>query len=238
MREVNAPKCGRENDLIGFLYGELEQVEALSFQRHLNDCATCATELSDFGAVRESVVAWRNDSLAGIGLPAQVAESIPARVAKARPSAIAAWREFFNLSPLWMKGATAFAAILFCLFAGLAVTRLRDKPQPVIAMNPAALAPIQSADEVNAIVERRVKEELNRIKESSASSATPTTAQNSASANKEERSVRRNNAETALSHGPRRPLSKTEREQLAADLRLVSGKSEADLSLLDDTLNQ
>ncbi|HEV7682012.1 MAG TPA: zf-HC2 domain-containing protein [Pyrinomonadaceae bacterium] len=238
MREVKAPKCGRENDLVGFLYGELDQVEALAFRRHLNECATCATELSGFGAVRESVVAWRNESLAGIGLPAQVADSIPARTAQARPSAIAALREFFNLSPLWLKGATAFAAILFCLFAGLAVARLRDKPQPVIATIPAAPARIQSTDEFNALVERRVKEEVNRIKNSSDSSATPTTAQNSAPANKEERIVHRNNAATASSHGPRRPLSKTEREQLAADLRLVSAKGEGDLSLLDDTLNQ
>jgi len=36
----------------------------------------------------------------------------------------------------------------------------------------------------------------------------------------------------------RRPLSKTEREQLAADLRLISVKSESDLDLLDDRINQ
>jgi hypothetical protein len=36
----------------------------------------------------------------------------------------------------------------------------------------------------------------------------------------------------------RRPLSKTEREQLAADLRLISGKNDSDLDLLDDQINQ
>jgi len=238
MREVDAPKCGRENDLIGFLYGELDQVEALSFQRHLNDCAACTTGLSDFGAVRQSVVAWRNESLAGISLPAQRADSIPARAAQTRASAVAALREFFSLSPLWMKAATAFAAILFCLFAGLALARLRDKPQPLIATSPASSAPAQSADEFNALVERRVKEELSRIKDSNDSPATPTTAQNSEPGSNGERIVRRNNVETALRHSAQRPLSRTEREQLAADLRLVSAKSEADLSLLDDTLNQ
>ena len=63
--------CGRENDLIGFLYGELNEVEAIAFQRHLNACATCSAELLDFGEVRESVVAWRNESLGSVALPAQ-----------------------------------------------------------------------------------------------------------------------------------------------------------------------
>ena len=36
----------------------------------------------------------------------------------------------------------------------------------------------------------------------------------------------------------RRPLSKSEREQLAADLRLLSGKDEDTLNLLGDRINQ
>jgi hypothetical protein len=36
----------------------------------------------------------------------------------------------------------------------------------------------------------------------------------------------------------RRPLSKTEREQLAADLRLTSAKNDSDLDLLEDRINQ
>jgi hypothetical protein len=36
----------------------------------------------------------------------------------------------------------------------------------------------------------------------------------------------------------RRPLSKTEREQLAADLRLVTAANESELDLLDDGINQ
>ena len=40
--------CGRENDLIGFLYGELNEVERIAFQRHLKECAACDTELAGF----------------------------------------------------------------------------------------------------------------------------------------------------------------------------------------------
>ncbi len=235
MKEVNAPTCGRENDLIGFLYGELNEMEALAFKRHLNGCQSCNTELTGFGAVRESVVRWRNESLAMVGLPTQVGSLSPTRAAQARPSAVAALREFFNLSPLWMKGAVAFAAVLFCVFAGLAVARLKTKPQPTAVVNPPA--PTQSTEELNALVEQRGKEELKRIKESELQQS-PIITKNSAPTIPGERIVRRHDAETALSHSPRRPLSKTEREQLAADLRLVTAKGENELGLLDDTMNQ
>jgi anti-sigma factor RsiW len=233
MREVNDPKCGRETDLIGFLYGELDQVEALSFQRHLNDCATCATELSGLGAVRESVVAWRNESLAGIGLANQVTDVASSRSAPARPSALAAWREFFNLSPLWLKGAVACATVLFFVFAGLAVARLQ-KSEATAVVNP---APAQTTQEFNATVERRVQEELQRIKDSNKQEAKNAVTAKDSTSNPVERIVRRRNLETA-SNNARRPLSKSEREQLAADLRLVSGRNDTELNLLDDTINQ
>jgi anti-sigma factor RsiW len=236
MREIDVPTCGRENDLVGFLYGELNEVESLAFERHLNDCATCHTELQGFGAVRESVVAWRNESLARVGLPVQVADSAPTVAAPAGRSAIAALREFFNLSPLWMKGAVAFGAILFCVFAGLAVARLQNKQPPTAVINPPTHS--QSTEEVNALVDRRVKEELKRIKDAEQPTSPPITAQNLAPTNPRERIAHRPNVETTLNHSARRPLSKTEREQLAADLRLVTAKSENDLNLLGDTINQ
>jgi anti-sigma factor RsiW len=237
MKEVNTIKCGRENDLIGFLYGELNEGEALAFQKHLGDCATCNTELTGFGAVRQSVVAWRNESLAGVAFPTQATESLPLRAAEAPPSALAALREFFNLSPLWMKGAVAFASILFCVFAGLAVARLRDKPPSAGVVGPTA--PTQSTQEFNALIERRVQEELKRIKDSEQRANSPLTANNSGKPNSTERIGHRRNVEVATAiHSARRPLSKTEREQLAADLRLVSSKSDSDLSLLDDRINQ
>src|SRR5258708_7972826 len=124
--EVNAMNCGRENDLIAFLYGELNDVESQTFERHLHDCHACSTELTAFGLIRESVVNWRNESLGG-GLT---------RVAQEKPSALRALREFFNLSPLWMKGAVAFASVLFCLLAGLPIAHWQAMPPAAAATNP------------------------------------------------------------------------------------------------------
>jgi len=229
--------CGRENDLIGFLYGELNEVDAIAFQRHLNNCATCSAELADFGEVRESVVAWRNESLGSVTFPAQVKASSHAETPRATPSAMAALREFFNLSPLWMKGAVAFAAVLFCVFAGLALARLRQAPPAPVAVTPGAT--MSSPEELRALVDQRVQEELERIKNSEPSAPAPLTAKDSSQRNAVKRIANRN-TQVALSASQkaRRPLSKTEREQLASDLRLVSAKNDSDLDLLDDRINQ
>lgn len=228
--------CGRENDLIGFLYGELNEVEAIAYQLHLKECAACNAALADLGEVRESVVAWRNESLGSVTFPTQV--TTPPETPRATPSAVAALREFFNLSPLWMKGAVAFAAVLFCVFAGLAVARLRGGPSPAVAVAPAA--PAQSQQELKALVEQGVQEELKRLKNSEATAPSQLTANDSSPGNPVKRIANRNAqvSLSALSQKARRPLTKTEREQLASDLRLVSAKNDGDLDLLDDRINQ
>jgi hypothetical protein len=228
--------CGRENDLIGFLYGELNEVEAIAFQRHLRECPACNAELADFGEVRESVVAWRNESLGSVAFPAQV--TTPTETPRATPSAAAALREFFNLSPLWMKGAVAFAAVLFCVFAGLALARLREELPRAVAITPGAST--NSQQELKALVEQRVQEELKRMKDSEATALAPLTANDASLRNPIKRIANRSTqvALSASSQKARRPLSRTEREQLASDLRLVSAKNDGDLDLLDDRINQ
>ena len=236
MKEVNAPNCERENDLIAFLYGELNDSEARTFQSHIRDCALCNAELAAFRDIRESVVAWRNESLGGVIFP--IAESVVLRTDREKPSALAALREFFNLSPLWMKGALAFASVLFCLFAVLAITRLRDKPPATTATNQGNS--VNSQQEFNALVERRVQEELQRRRNSPEKAPTLPHVANAADRTPRQRVANRGNgiALNPPNQKARRPLSKTEREQLAADLRLISAKNEGDLELLDDRINQ
>lgn len=236
MSEVNGPNCGRENDLVSCLYGELDEAEALSFQRHLKECASCSTELASFGIVRESVVTWRNESIGNIGLPVQAATFTPARAAQSGPSAMAALREFFNLAPLWLKGAAAFAAILFCIFAGLALMRMKTPP-PVAVVNP-QITPQHSQQEFNALVDQRVQEELNRRSQEPQPKSL-LAEDNVSQRNPVKRVVNRSNAFAPnYTQSARRPLSKREREQLAADLRLVASKSDSDIDLLEDRINQ
>ena len=56
--EANVPGCGRENDLIAFLYDELDPAERISFRSHVQECLSCSAETAEFTNIRESVVAW------------------------------------------------------------------------------------------------------------------------------------------------------------------------------------
>jgi hypothetical protein len=232
MKEVNTRSCGQEGELIAFLYGELNEVEARAFERHLHDCAVCDEELATFKGVHESVVAWRNESLGGLMDPARSISS-----GHRQPSALAALREFFNLSPLWMKGAVAFASLLFVLFTGLAIVRLRETPAPIVA---APRGTAYSEEQLNAIVAERVQQELARVKKSAVESAVSPIIVESGPGRPQQRVVKRDSA--VAGNVPvqklRRPLSKTEREQLAADLRLTSAKNDSEIDLLGDRINQ
>lgn len=233
--KVYDPSCGRENDLVAFLYGELDPRESTVFRSHLQECRSCAAELAGFSDVRESVVAWRNEALGGVTSPA--ASALPAqRSGVVKPSALTALREFFNLSPLWMKGAIVFGSLLFCLLVVLAAARLRETPQAPLANKPSAKS--FSEQELNAAIELRVQEEIQRIKNSQKPTPSPEgvvgRGANPVSHKRATYSVTAANGHQKA----RRPLSRVEREQLAADLRLIDNPAEGDIDLLDDRINQ
>src|SRR4029078_13446064 len=100
---------------------------------------------ASFGVVRESIVTWRDEALA-------VFVSTPVTTTT-RKSALAALRQFFDLSPLWLKGATAFALLVFCLLVGIVIFRNRERQVEITDKNPNALYTEQDVD-------RKVKEAL------------------------------------------------------------------------------
>jgi len=208
--------CERGGDLVAVLYGEASEREQREFELHLKQCAGCRAEFAAFAQVRESVGEWRDEALSGF------VSSRPA-VAPVRKSALAAWRQFFDLSPLWMKAAVGFAAVVFCVLAVLAVGRLRspaEVPPRVATGNPAAVY-------TEADVARMVQEALAKQPR-----------QLTAEAPKQivaESPQRKDLTVAKASQVPhsRRPFSQAERNQLAAELRLVSASEENDLESPD-----
>lgn len=226
--DSNSVECVRHDDLVAFLYDEMADVEARAFRNHLLECRSCENELAAFANVREEVVAWRNESLGAVG--SSTYEAAPVLRVPARPSAIAALKEFFNLSPAWMKGATAFASLLFCLLAVLAVARLMETPPTTLVKNENDQA--RSEREIDAIVERRVQEALQKQKTLVASDG-------GQQPSPIRPFVRRSSsAERPVSDKARRPLTKVEREELAADLRLIATGNDNEPQLLSDQINQ
>ena len=119
--------CDRAEDLVAYLYGEAAPAEAEGFRRHLQGCAVCREELSAFGAVREEVGAWRAEALSvPPSLELHEAFAPAARAGQTRPrerSALAALREFFSLSPLWLKAGACAATLAVCALAALTLAR-------------------------------------------------------------------------------------------------------------------
>jgi len=210
----HSPDCERATDLIAFIYNELGEQEAQDFHLHLRECNSCREEAASFGLVRESIVTWRDEALAGfVSTPLTTHD---------RKSALTALRQFFDLSPLWLKGATAFALLAFCLLVGIVIFRNREQQVEITNKNPNA---IYTEQDVN----RMVKEALAK--------ATPAPPVETPAPEKPQ-IVKYQKPKTAQFAKSRRPLSRSEREQLAADLRLLSTSDDEPLRLLGDRINQ
>src|SRR5713101_689341 len=141
MREINErPVCHRAEDLVTYLYDEANEAEARDFANHAEACDACRAELAIFKQVHESISLWRNEALGAAFntavLPAPAVTeagpiSIPTVQPERRLSALSALRKFFSISPLWLRAATAFAALMFCVLTVLAISRSWNKPAPL-----------------------------------------------------------------------------------------------------------
>jgi len=208
-----AKACERGGELVSVLYGEATETEQREFELHAKSCATCREEFAAFAQVRNEVGAWRDEALRGF-------VSSPVVATPPRKSALAALRQFFALSPLWMKGAIGFAAVVFCVLVVLAFGRFsrREAPQQVAAKN--AQAVYTQEDVQRAVDDALAKQEaLVRKERDERVIAPPKPRFSSVSSGLNGSAV----AKSRRAPQGQRPFSRAERDQLAAELRLVSG---------------
>ncbi|CAN5721797.1 hypothetical protein BH18ACI4_BH18ACI4_12440 [soil metagenome] len=229
------PICERGNDLIAFLYGEIDERSARDFEEHLLNCAECESERGAFKQIRSSVIAWRQESLGATATLVAASPAFDRPSDPGQPSAIAAIREFFKLSPLWMKGAVAFASVLFCVVFVLGLTHLFESPSAVVAGDEKRY----TEKELQAKIEDVLKSGLQ------AREAQKLPIMVSVPANRDQQVKPQrggtNPSRERVAANPkvkRGPLTKSEREQLAADLRLILPLDDTDLDLLGDGINQ
>ena len=220
MNEMNnSPNCERTSDLIAFLYNEADESERRDFELHLNECTGCREEVASFGVVRESITAWREEALSGF-------VSTPLAATARKKSAIAALRQFFDFSPLWLKAATGFAVVAFCVLAAAALMNVNRINRDESTENSDAVY-------TQADVDRIVKETL--AKQQSSKPPEPTIKPDLTIVRSQK--PKRVKTQTTVAKS-RRPLTRAEREQLAADLRLLSTDDESGLNLLGDRINK
>ena len=216
---LNNSTCDRQDDLISFLYGE---ADANDFKQHLQVCQSCQHEFDSLGEVRESIALWKTEAFS-----APRVEIAPAPVR--RRSAVAALREFFALSPLWMKGAVSFAALVFCAMAILLVNRTSPASPPI----PSASARY-TEQEMRAAVAKALDDQAQQFAVTTAAN-NPQEVRPAPAPIKNRQAAPANRAGQWASH---KPLSRSERQQLASDLRLLSSREEDTLNLIGDRINQ
>jgi anti-sigma factor RsiW len=148
MRELTNV-CARSEDLIAYLYEESTSAEATAFEDHLRSCMGCRAEMKAFGLVRDSIGEWRQRALGSLPLPVLGAEAVTVSrrteaAGRDRRSALGAIREFFTLSPAWMRAATVAVVLVFCTLAFIAVAYFSQQPTVVVVEKPALTEPVKS----------------------------------------------------------------------------------------------
>ena len=233
MQDVNGrPVCHRAEDLVTYLYGEASESDARDFRAHLQECEVCRSEFAVFDQMHESIVVWRNEALGtSFTHAAVVAEPAVAATqftrSERRLSAVEALREFFSVAPLWLRGATAFAGLLLCALLIFAVSRSWQKPNSVANT---AETRFTRADLDRAVAEAKMQVAREQ----------QTTGQKPNEAVDQPPAPRVAVTTSRRANRPRvKGLTQEEREQLAADLRLVPGADDEELPfVISDQPNQ
>ena len=231
MRTMNErPVCHRSEDLVTYLYNEASAAEAQDFANHVEKCEACRAEFAVFSEVRESILLWRNEALGSAFSPAPQAAPVLTEATKDSPQfvrharrlpALAALREFFSVSPLWLRGATAFAALLLCVLAVLTISRMFQSQPPVVKNE---TQPDFSQQDIDRAVQKAVDEKVATLNRANPPRISNATARDKVKVVKGRTQLAVNTAQPRAHR-----LTRAEREQLAADLRLTPGRDEEEL---------
>ena len=229
------PMCHRAEDLVTYLYGEATAEEARDFAGHMQQCDACRAEFNVFNQVHESIVTWRSEALGTMASPSPTRKDIPvvgAEIAqdKRRLPALAALRQFFSVSPFWLRGATAFAGLLLCALLIFAVSRMLR--QPTTTGGDQAK---YTAQQLREEVERQVALRMAQSNQTEGQTSPPEKVQPQVPQPQRTQVAA---DRVRLRTQPRTRLTREERVQLAADLGLIQGREDEMPFVLPDEPNQ
>jgi hypothetical protein len=143
---VNNTTCNFSEALISYLYGEIGGKEKSQFEAHILNCQNCSDEISAFGAVRSSVIEWREKEFAELQTPEIILTSVRSEKSTAHLSSepaivsnswLSGLREVFSFSRL----AVACATLLVCAGLFYAAINLMNGEKTVAEDKPAAPIP-------------------------------------------------------------------------------------------------
>jgi len=229
------PICHRAEDLVAYLYNEASETDAQDFADHAEQCDACRSELAVFRQVHDSMMLWRNEALGATFSPASQAAMDFATAADSgrlvqherKLSAFQALREFFSVSPRWLRGATAFAALLLCVLALVVISRSSRRPAQVANKEEKVYTKTQFEAAVDKAVTDKLRESRVTLPPTSNVASKEVEVKPSKQPSVTRRELARNASPTRSQR--LRGFTRAEREQLAADLLLIPGRDEADL---------
>ena len=108
MNANKTPNCDMHEALVSHLYNEATPEESSLVLAHINECKTCAEELSAFERVRGMLQKWQVDELPEI-------EIVTRQHASGKRSALALLRELLTVTPIWGKALGGLAAAMLVL---------------------------------------------------------------------------------------------------------------------------
>jgi hypothetical protein len=221
--------CEHASDLVAFLYGESSEDEARDFQNHMTSCASCSDELASFTNVRSGIVSWRDEALNPLVAAASVAvrhKVLTEGVTKR--SALIAVRQFFSLSPFWLKGVTAVSIALFAGLLFFTTVRYFDRAETPVVQTPLAAPKVDEQPQI-------VREAKN---EPDAPKSIPAAATNDVSTQRPNQNrAKIASRSTSKRHTNAPILSNEERSQLS-DLLIAAKEDEENMPRLYDLLSE
>lgn len=247
-KELTSSSCAKAEELIAYLYNEASEGEAKDFERHMQSCVSCEAEMAAFGHVRSSIALWRSQALGSAESNALATAAITPtpelpQAAVRKPSAITALREFFALSPQWLRAATALTSLAVCALVVWAAARVMEAPRVLVVEKVVEKGPTQA--EVDALVAERVREELaatqSSREETSSKEIIATASERRGSTLAQSGTGRSGSALRRAQTARRSPAPKAstqEYEELARDLQLVPTRDEEDLPRLIDLIDE
>jgi Putative zinc-finger len=151
--------CERKEDLVTYLYGESNETDRASFERHLDDCEGCRNGLTAFRGVRHDLGAWQLEQLAHPEITL-------------RRSRLDLLHELIGTFPVWARGASLIGAAAAMLLVSLSIAGMRVSLKDgdfTVSFgrtgNPAPLSPAASSEEVNLMVQNAMTEERKKMEE-------------------------------------------------------------------------
>lgn len=114
---IETYRCDDKDQLVAFLYDEIDPVSRRRVEEHLRVCTTCAAEIRQFGEVRHALAEWQPpDTVLDVAIPVAEEGTLP-KGEVVRP---ARWWAAPAI-PAWAQAAAA----VLVLAAGLAIANLQ-----------------------------------------------------------------------------------------------------------------